>query len=68
VAVGSSLGVLAALGTTRMLSHYVNEINFIDPGGYVLGLLVVIIAALAASWIPVRIAVTIDPARMLHHE
>jgi len=68
VAAGSSLGVLAAIGMTRMLSHYVSGIHFIDPGGYAMGLLVVIIAALAASWIPVRIAVSIDPARMLHHE
>jgi predicted permease len=63
---GSVLGALAALGAARLASQYVYQINLFDAFGYVMGLLMVIIVALAASWIPARRAVNLDPARTLH--
>ncbi len=40
--------------------------DFFDAGGYAVGIVLIVAAALAASWIPVRRAVNVDPARTLH--
>jgi ABC-type lipoprotein release transport system permease subunit len=37
-----------------------------DAGGYLAGAVIVIVVALAASLIPARKAVNLDPARTLH--
>jgi predicted permease len=64
--VGSALGLLLSLGVARIMSHYVHAIDFFDVRGYIFGLFIVIVAALAASWIPVRRAVNLDPISTLH--
>jgi predicted permease len=65
-AAGSVLGALAALAVARVMSHHINQIDFFDAGGYAMGILLVIAAALVASWIPARRAVNVDPVRTLH--
>jgi predicted permease len=67
-AVGSVLGVLIALAVGRVLAHSMIQLDLFDASGYTAGVLIVIFAALAASWIPVRRAVNVDPARTLHCE
>ena len=64
-AVGSMLGALVALAAARVLSHYIQKMDFFDAGGYAAGVLFVIAAALAASWIPAMRAVNVDPALTL---
>lgn len=64
-AAGSVLGALAALAVARVLSSYVPKMDLFDAGGYALGVLLVIAVALAASWIPARRAVNLDPAGTL---
>jgi ABC-type antimicrobial peptide transport system permease subunit len=59
---GAALGALAAGGLARLIAHNMGAINVFDWGGYAGGVLVVIAAALAASWVPARRAVRIDPA------
>jgi ABC-type antimicrobial peptide transport system permease subunit len=65
-AAGSVLGALVALAVARVLARAIQRFDFFDAGGYAAGVLLVIAAALAASWIPVRRAVNLDPARTLH--
>jgi predicted permease len=67
-AVGSGLGAAAALAAARILASKIPGIDLFDVGGYVAGVLVVMAAALAASWIPARRAVNLDPARTLHFD
>jgi predicted permease len=62
---GAVLGALAAWGVARILTHVLGPtgpIDVFDWSGYAGGILVVIAAALAASWVPARRAVRIDPA------
>jgi hypothetical protein len=61
-AYGAALGALAAGGLARLIAHNMGPINVFDWGGYAGGALVVIAAALAASWVPARRAVRTDPA------
>jgi predicted permease len=76
-AAGSVLGAFLALAVARVLAQSVRTPEMqaplfnadsyaFDIGGYVAGVLVVIAAAMAASWIPARKAVNLDPARTLH--
>jgi ABC-type antimicrobial peptide transport system permease subunit len=65
-AAGSVLGALVALAVAQVLSHFVQKMDFFDASGYAFGVVLVVVAALAASWIPVRRAVNVDPARTLH--
>ena len=59
---GVALGVLAALGLTRFLTSLLYEVTPTDP--YVLAATCagVLLAALAACWLPARAATRIDPA------
>ena len=66
----------------RVLSHYFMDLmkkapldsalasiyrfDLFDVGGYAIGVLLVIAAALVGSWIPVTRAVKVDPSRTLH--
>jgi predicted permease len=61
-AYGAALGALAAGGLARLIAHNMGPINVFDWGGYAGGALVVIAAAMAASWVPARRAVRTDPA------
>jgi predicted permease len=74
---GSLLGSLLAMAVARLLEQSFRRPDSqsllwdadsyaFDPGGYAAGILIVIIAALAASWIPAKKAVNLDPARTLH--
>ncbi len=68
VVAGSVLGTLVALAVARVLAHSVNQFDLFNAGGYAAGVSIVIAAALAASWIPARKAVNLDPAKTLHCE
>ena len=64
-AAGSVLGAVAALVVARLLTRFAQRFILFDAGGYAVGVLLVVAAALAASWIPARKAVNLDPARTL---
>jgi ABC-type antimicrobial peptide transport system permease subunit len=64
-AAGSVLGALAALAVARVLSNSIYRFDLFDVGGYATGVLLVIAAAMLGSWIPVRRAANVDPARTL---
>lgn len=63
---GCLLGALAVPGLLRIMARYIQRIDTFDAAAYAAGMLLVIFAAMAASWVPARRAVTIDPARTLH--
>ena len=59
--VGLAIGVVAALGLTRVLRTMLFEVTTTDPITYVGMALVLGLAVLAASWIPARRAARVDP-------
>ena len=63
---GAALGAAIALVIARMLARSVYRFDLLDSGGFAIGILIVIAAALVASWIPAKRAVNLDPARTLH--
>jgi len=68
VAVGTSVGLLAALATTRVASSMLFGVTATDPLtlGIATGLLMT--AALAAGYLPARRAASIDPMNSLRQE
>jgi len=68
VIIGLVVGLLAALGITRLMTQLLIGVSPIDPLTYlaVAGLLSVV--ALAACWIPARRATRVDPMVALRYE
>ncbi len=66
--VGVGIGLVAAAGITRLLSSLLFGIGPLDPITYAAVPLVLVIAAAAASYLPARRAVRVDPAITLRHE
>jgi predicted permease len=61
-AVGTAMGVLAALGLSRYMAARMEMINTFDWTAYLGGVSVILLAALAAGYIPSRRAARVDPA------
>ena len=67
-AIGAAIGLVGALGMSRLISSLLYGIAPYDPvtlGGVTLGLLVV---AAVASWLPAMRAARIDPIEALRSE
>jgi putative ABC transport system permease protein len=67
-AIGTSLGLVVSLGTTRLLSSMLYGVKPIDPISLLGGSVVVILVAIAASYIPARRAAKVDPMVALRYE
>jgi predicted permease len=68
IALGVSLGIVAAFALARLASTQIHQVSMFDPmifGGVVVGLS---ISALIASWLPARRAAHIDPIRALGYQ
>jgi predicted permease len=65
VSVGAALGLVGALVCTRVLRSLLFELTPTDPFTYVMIVIVLAIAAIAASWIPARRAARVDPIMAL---
>jgi len=68
IAAGVALGMVAALGAGRLLHHLVEGLRPVDPVTYALTLLLLILAALLASFVPARRASVVDPVKALRQE
>jgi ABC-type antimicrobial peptide transport system permease subunit len=61
-ALGTVIGVLAALGLSRYMAARMEMINTFDWTAYLGGVTVILLAALTAGYIPSRRAARVDPA------
>jgi len=65
---GVAIGLVAALGVTRLLSSLLVGVAPTDPTAYAAALGVILAAAALASWLPARRAAAIDPVETLKAE
>ena len=65
-AVGLAIGLAAALALTRLMTALLFEVRASDPTIYVAIAALLIVVAVAASWIPSRRAAGLDPTKALH--
>ena len=66
--VGIAIGLVAAAGLTRLMSTLLYGITSLDPMTYAVVPVVLMIAAILASYLPARRAVLIDPVEALGSE
>jgi putative ABC transport system permease protein len=66
--VGVVIGLAAALGLSRIMADYVYGIKATDPLTYAAATLVLVLAAMAACYIPARRAASVDPMQALRNE
>src|SRR6267143_662564 len=67
VAVGTSIGILAALGISRTLQSFLYEIRAADLLTYAYVTLFLVFVTLLACWIPARRAMRVDPMEALRY-
>jgi predicted permease len=65
---GAILGMIAAFAASRLLEHLVPGVRSTDPVAFVTMIVVLILAALLASFIPARRASRVDPMKALRQE
>jgi putative ABC transport system permease protein len=67
-AIGILLGVTGALGLTRFLRNLLYEVQPTDPPTFVVVVLLLISVSVAASYLPARRAMRVDPMVALRYE
>src|SRR5207244_1093259 len=65
---GTAAGVAAALAAARVLEHLVPGVRSTEPLAFAAMVLVLVMAALAASFVPARRASRVDPMAALRQE
>jgi predicted permease len=68
ILLGVALGVSAAVAAARLLIRLVEGMQSTEPSTFALMILVLIVAALAASFVPARRASRVDPLSALRQE
>jgi putative ABC transport system permease protein len=68
VGAGAAIGLAGALLCTRLLQSFLFDLTASDPVTYVAIVVVLVAAALVASWIPARRASRVDPVVALRAE
>jgi ABC-type lipoprotein release transport system permease subunit len=68
VVIGVSLGLVGAIGLSGILSSLLYEVNPRDPATLTVVTTVLVVVALAASFIPARRAALVDPVVALRAE
>jgi predicted permease len=65
---GVAIGLLLAIATAKILSGILYDVGALDPIAFTVAPLVLITAALIATWLPARRAMHVDPAQALRAE
>lgn len=65
---GAVLGIAAALAAARLLEHLVPGVRSAEPVAFGAMILVLMVAALSASFVPARRASKVEPMRALRQE
>ncbi|MDP8979357.1 MAG: ABC transporter permease [Acidobacteriota bacterium] len=68
IAIGVGVGIAAALAAARLLERLVAGMRPTEPGTFAVMVGVLVMAALAASFVPARRASRVDPMRALRQE
>ncbi len=68
IAAGIAIGPSAAAGAARLLERFVEGVRSAEPPTFALMLVVLIAAAMIASFIPARRASRIDPMQALRQD
>jgi putative ABC transport system permease protein len=66
--IGVTLGLAAALALTRVMKNLLFEVSTTDPATFVLIALLLVVAAMIASYIPARRATKVDPLLAIRNE
>jgi ABC-type lipoprotein release transport system permease subunit len=67
-AIGVALGLLAALGLTRLLESLLVGVTPADPTTFIAMAMLLLCVALLASYLPARRATRVDPMDVLRQE
>jgi len=67
VMLGLAVGLVAAVGTSRLLQGILFEIEPLDPSTFLAVPALLVVAAFLALWIPARRATQVDPATVLRN-
>ena len=65
--IGVVVGVFGALATTRLMRSLLFEVQPTDPATLVVVSAGLVLLAAAASWVPARRAMTVDPVEALRN-
>jgi predicted permease len=68
IAVGIAVGIFGAVAAGRLLEHLVDGMRPPDPSTFAIMILVLVVAALLATFVPARRASRIDPVEALRQE
>jgi predicted permease len=68
IALGAILGIVAAVTAVRLLEHLVPGVRSTDPLAFAAMILILVVAALTASFVPARRASRVDPMSALRQE
>jgi putative ABC transport system permease protein len=66
--VGIAIGSAAALGLTRLMAKLLYSVSAIDPATFAAVAFILALIAMAASYIPARRALRLDPLVALRNE
>ena len=68
VLLGVGVGVAAAFALTRLMAGMLHQVSPMDPTTFVVIPLLLVAVGLAASWVPARRALKVDPVVSLRYE
>ena len=68
VLVGIAIGVLGAMGLTRLMARQLFQVSTTDPLTFVAVAMTLVLVALVACYVPARRAAKVDPMVALRYE